>query len=381
MLIITTLYHTMNQMFVPTLPLYITELGGSEVVVGAIVGLLSLGSIVSKIYFGKLSATHSSLLVLRIGLVMATVVIFLYLPFWGFAFLGLVRLLQSIGLAGYVTGGQGVLSENTESTNRGFFFGLFTAMIGLGMMVGPLLGTFLAENYGYSILFGGAALVVGVAAVLSFLMGRSADATQSALNKDYKPHPPWKNRNLLVVSGSMLFAATIMGATASMLALHARSVGIMNPSVFFVIFALTFTLGSSFSGFLSDRFGFSALIIPGFCLLIHGLLLLSFLNGLAIMVISAMLCGVGLGSVNTVLLAMVPSYSVNEVDAANDLAFFSNAFDLGVVFGSIGISWIASKSFMAFWLTVAGLNVLGLFLYLRYNPEKQKEGQGYKMAR
>ena len=48
--IITCLYHTMNQMFVPTLPLYITGLGGSESVVGAIVGILSLGAIAAKVF-------------------------------------------------------------------------------------------------------------------------------------------------------------------------------------------------------------------------------------------------------------------------------------------------------------------------------------------
>ena len=373
-LIITVLYHTMNQMFVPTLPLYITDLGGSEVVVGVIVGLLSLGSILAKVYFGRLSTRFSNLLVLRIGLVTATIVLFLYLPFLGFAFLGLVRLLQSIGLAGYVTGGQGVLSENTKPANRGLFFGIFTAMIGMGMMVGPLLGSFLADKYSYDHLFWGATLVVGLAAVLSFFMDGGAGVevkAQADLGKDYKPHSPWKNRNLLVVSGAMLFAATVIGATSSMLALHARAVGIMNPSLFFVIFALTFTLGSSLSGYLSDRFGYNRLIIPGFCLLILGLMLLAVLNGLIILTVAAICAGLGLGGVNAVLLAMVPGYSVKEVDAGNDLAFFSNAFDLGVVFGSLGLSWLAARSFGVYWLAVAVLSGLGLLLYLKFNPETQ----------
>src|SRR5690554_1239635 len=166
-LMITALYHTMNQMFVPTLPLYITGLGGNETVVGAIVGLLSLGALVAKVYFGKIATRYSNLLVLRIGLVLATIVIILYVPFLGFAFLALVRLLQSIGLAGFVTGAQGLLTENTKPHNRGLFFGIFAAMIGLGMIVGPVLGTFLAENHGYTPLFWGAAFVVGLAAILS----------------------------------------------------------------------------------------------------------------------------------------------------------------------------------------------------------------------
>ncbi len=370
-LVITFLYHTMNQMFVPTLPLYITELGGSEVVVGAIVGLLSLGAIVAKVYFGKMATRHSNLLVLRIGLVIATVVLLLYQPFLGFGFLAVVRLAQSVGLAGFITGAQGLLFDNTKTTNRGFFFGIFAAMIGLGMMVGPLLGSFLAENFNFSILFLGTTLVVGLAAVLSFITGGKNSMAGSGMGRQYQPHSPWKNRNLLVLSGIMLTAASVTGATASMLTLHALAVGIENPNMFFVLFALTFTLGGAVSGFLSDHLGRTAMIIPGFCSMILGLGLLAFLNGTVVLSIAGVLSGVGLGFVNAVLLAMVPGYSINAVDAPNDLAFFSNAFDLGVVLGSIGLSWLAAHSFILFWMAVAVLNVLGLLLYIKYNPEKK----------
>jgi MFS family permease len=370
-LLITFLYHTMNQMFVPTLPLYITGKGGSEVVVGAIVGLLSLGAIVSKFFFGTMSTRYSNLLVLRIGLVLATVVLFLYQPFLGFGFLAVVRLLQSVGLAGYVAGAQGLLSEKTKSQNRGLFFGIFAASIGMGMTVGPLLGSFLADSFGYSTLFWGATVIVGVAMILSFVIGRSG-GLGPGMGRTYQPHPPWKNRNLLVLSGSIFLATSVLGATSSMFALHAKAVGIENTGLFFGIFALIYTLSGAASGYLSDRFGRSALIIPGFGLLIAGILSLTMLNGTLILVLAAVLCGVGFGFVNTVLMAMVPGYSINAIDASNDLAFFSNAFDLGIVLGSIGLSWLATYSYALFWVGVAAANVLGLLLYIKHNPEKQQ---------
>ena len=370
-LLITFLYHTMNQMFVPTLPLYITDLGGSEVVVGGIVGLLSVGAVVAKVYLGKTATRRSNLFVLRIGLVIATLVLFLYQPFLGFGFLALVRLLQSVGLGGFVVGAQGMLSDHTKPQNRGFFFGIFAAMIGLGMMVGPMLGSFLAENFGYSILFWGATSVAGLAAVLSLPMEGKTTAGGVGMGRQYQPHSPWKNRDLLVLSGSILVAAAVVGATSSMLTLHARAVGIASPSLFFSVFALAYTLSGASSGYLSDRFGHNALIIPGFGLLILGLLLLAGLNGMVLLFLAAVLVGVGFGCVNTVLIAMVPGVSINQVDAPNDLAFFSNAFDVGVVLGSMGLSWLAAKSYGFFWLAVAALNMLGLVLYVRYNPEKR----------
>lgn len=372
-LLITFLYHTMNQMFVPTLPLYITGLGGSEAVVGGIVGLLSLGAIIAKVFFGKMATRHSNLLVLRIGLVLATIVLVLYQPFFGFAFLAVVRVLQSVGLAGFVTGAQGMLSENTNPRNRGLLFGFFAAMIGLGMVVGPMLGSLLVEHFNYSILFWGATVVVALAMVFGFLIRPKSSVSDPGMGRTYQPHSPWKNRNLLLVSGVMFLAASIMGATSSIFTLHAKAVGITNPSLFFGLLALTYTFSGGISGYLSHRFGSSAMIIPGFGLSILGLLLLTILNGVPVMVAAAVLIGIGFGFVNTVLMAMVPGYSINAVDASNDLAFFSNAFDSGIVLGSIGLSWLASYSFGLFWLAVAMANALGLLLYLRYNPEKMQK--------
>jgi MFS family permease len=370
-LLINFFYHTMNQMFVPTLPLYITQLGGGEVVVGVLVGLLSLGAVVAKVYFGKVATRRSNLLVLRVGLVVATLVLLLYLPFWGFGFLALVRLLQSIGLAGFITGGQGLLADYSKPTNRGLLFGIFAAMIGLGMMVGPIFGSYLMENFGFPTLFVGASAVVGVAALLSFLI---ADEPQEDDLKraDYEPHPPWQNRNLLIISASMLFAATVQGATMSMLTLHALQVGITSSALFFALFAIMFTVGGAVSGHLSDQWGRGALVVPGFISLIIGLVSLASLQGMTTLIIGGLCTGLGLGFVNAVLLAMVPDFSKNPVDMANDLAFFSNAFDAGVVLGSLGLGWVAARSFNVFWLVVAGLTSFGLVFFVRYNPEKQQ---------
>lgn len=375
-LIITVLYHTMNQMFVPTLPVYITERGGDPVMVGLLVGLVYFGSVVAKGYFGRLSTRRSNLLVLRIGLFVATGVIFLYFPFWGFGFLALVRLIQSVGLAGYITGAQGLLAEQTRPHNRGFFFGVFAAMIGVGMTIGPLLGSFLAENFGYNVLFSGAALSVGLSALLSLAMGKGPGGGQVGMGRKYKPHSPWKNPRLLVVCGTMLTGAAVIGATSSMLALQTREVGLGSGSLFFVLFALTFTLGGAVAGTLSDKFGAKALVVPGFALIIVGMLCLVFLSSGLLLLAAALSAGLGLGCVNAVLLALVPSCSINSVDASNDLAFFSNAFDLGVVFGSFGLSFLAARSYSLFWLAVAVLNAAGLVFYLRFDPErKSKQAQ------
>ncbi len=371
-LLINFFYHTMNQMFVPTLPLYISQRGGGEVVVGVLVGLLSLGAVVAKVYFGKVATRRSNLLVLRVGLVLATVVLFLYLPFWGFGFLALVRLLQSIGLAGFITGGQGLLAAYSKPSNRGLLFGIFAATIGLGMMVGPLFGSYLMEKFGFPTLFVGASAVVGVAAFLSFLIPNGSNQDLRPNRNDYQPHPPWQNRNLLTISVSMFFGATVQGATMSMLTLHALEVGITSSALFFALFALTFTVGGALSGHLSDEWGRGALVIPGFLFLIMGLVSLAALQGMPTLIMGGLCTGLGLGFVNAVLLAMVPDCSLHAADMANDMAFFSNAFDAGVVLGSLGLGWVAARSFSVFWLVVAGLTSIGLVIFARHNPEKQQ---------
>jgi hypothetical protein len=54
---ITFLYHTMNQMFVPTLPIYIASLGGGEGTVGVLVGMLAAGAVIFKLYFAQITSS------------------------------------------------------------------------------------------------------------------------------------------------------------------------------------------------------------------------------------------------------------------------------------------------------------------------------------
>ena len=363
---ITFLYHTMNQMFVPTLPIYIASLGGGEGTVGVLVGMLAAGAVIFKLYFARVAVGKGHLYVLRIGLLTAAAAPLLYIPSLGFGVMGLARLIQSIGLAGFVVGSQSLLADYGTENNRGLLFGVYSAMIGVGMVVGPLLGLYLFEAVGVIYLFGGAALVTWLAVILSWLINEKPQEDAEAVGS----YQPFQNVPLLVICASMLAASMVYGAQSSFVTLHARAVGINNPAVFFSVFALLYTISGAVAGHLSDRLGRTVLVVPGFFLMILALLVLAGLKGTVSLVVGAFLSGLGFGTVNAVLLTMVSDYSSKQ-DLPRDMAFFSNAFDLGFALGAMGLGVVARYSYSAVWLVLTVVVFGGLGVFQLRNPERR----------
>lgn len=369
--LVTALYFTSYYIFAPILPLYIDFLGGDERVVGLLVGLLSAAAVIFKVVCGRLVRRKGSPFVLRLGLVIIAVVPALYIPKFGFSFLGVVRIINALGMAGFIMGSQSLLASFAQPHNRGMLFGIYSAVTGLGMMAGPALGLYLVDVVGFTNLFWITSGIGFMALVGSiFLESPTQSQTVETLEGTVESYSSWANRSLVTISGVMLSVSMVLGATSSFLTLHAIQVGISNPAAFFVIFAGMFTVGGSLSGYGSDRLGRGAVVIPGFFVLIFGLFTLSGMSGQLSLIVSAASSGLGFGVINTVLMAMVSDVSSKD-EFPQAMAFFSNAFDVGFVIGSMGLGIVAAYSYSAVWLTLAGTSIIGLIVFYMFSKRKQ----------
>ena len=211
---------------------------------------------------------------------------------------------------------------------------------------GPCWAVFF-EEVGITYLFGGAALVTWIAVILSWLIKEKPQEVGEAEG----PYRPFQNVPLMVICASMLAASMVYGALSSFLTLHARAVGIDNPAVFFSVFALLYTISGAVAGHLSDRLGRTVLVVPGFFLMILALLVLAGLKGMVSLVMGAFLSGLGVGTVNSVLLTRVSDYSSRQKLPRN-MAFSATPCDLGFALGAMGFGVVAGYSYSAVWLVL-----------------------------
>lgn len=147
----------------PVFPLYATSLGASLGLLGVLTATLGLGRLVSALPVGVLSDRLDRKWVLIGGMAMFAV------SFAGFAvapsagWLALPRLLQAVAMVATFPLGVAYIGDVVESRDRGAAIGVYTAAMGSGFAVGPLIGSWVGATAGYpkAYLAGAAVAVAG----------------------------------------------------------------------------------------------------------------------------------------------------------------------------------------------------------------------------
>ena len=148
------------------LPLYALESENGAVVAAAIVGLRAVGTMVSDLPAGQLVAKLGDKAVMLIGLF---VIAFMALgaAYSGSAVvLGVVAFGIGVGSGAWILGRLSHITENVQIDKRGRVISVLAGLERAGMMIGPILGGFGAEYFGYSVIFIAICVLTLVACVL-----------------------------------------------------------------------------------------------------------------------------------------------------------------------------------------------------------------------
>ena len=162
LLISTLFFFSSYHLQLTALPLYVVTLGGSERMVGLLVGLFPLSAVIFRIYFGKFVDTCGRRPVLLVSIMTSITGPLLYLPNLGVGYLVLVRVYHSLSLAAFMTSCHTLLADYSTPKNRGKIFGSFSVFSGLPMPYGPTFGLYIVNKFGYQVLFLTCALVTHI---------------------------------------------------------------------------------------------------------------------------------------------------------------------------------------------------------------------------
>ena len=133
----------------PLFPLYTTSLGASLGVLGLITAVLGLTRLASALPIGMLSDRLDRKTVLVGGMVAFAISFALYALAPNAGWLVLPRVVQAIAMVATFPLGIAYIGDIVETRDRGAAIGLYTAAMGSGFAVGPLLGSWVASVSGY----------------------------------------------------------------------------------------------------------------------------------------------------------------------------------------------------------------------------------------
>ena len=150
---------------IPLFPLYAISLGASLTMLGLITAVLGLARLASALPVGMLSDRLDRKTVLVGGMITFAVSFVLYALAPTAAFLAVPRALQAIAMVATFPLGIAYIGDVVERRDRGAAIGVYTAAMGSGFAVGPLLGSWVGSVAGYPAAYlSGAVIAVAGAA-------------------------------------------------------------------------------------------------------------------------------------------------------------------------------------------------------------------------
>ncbi|WP_028610092.1 MFS transporter [Paenibacillus harenae] len=346
-------------LLLPTLPLFIKDMGGTESQVGLAAGAFTLTAVVFRPVIGGLLDRYGRRPFIIGGLLLFVLSMYLYNWVSTIAVLLALRVLHGASWALSTTAVSTSITDIIPATRRGEGMGWFGMAMTVAMAIGPALGIAVLGDGAYHSLFWLATGLSFAALLLVYLT-------------PVPEHPKPESRKIVLFEKSvfpltvaLFFLSVAYGGITTFLPLFGASIQV-NPGTFFFVYALALTLARPIAGKLSDRLGEANVILPGLIVTVLSLVVLSFSEGLVGVVVAAVLYGIGFGSAQPALqaanLRLAPPDKRGVASAS-----FMTAFDLGIGLGSIILGWVSQYTgYKVLFIVCAGSVLVSAIVFITF---------------
>ncbi|MGE7906869.1 MFS transporter [Peribacillus sp. NPDC094092] len=351
------------QMTMPTLPLFVEQLGGDDRLVGAVLGIFTFSALLVRPIAGRLLETKGRRIVFSAGLAIFA------LSVGSFGFMGsigllfMMRIVQGVGWGFSSTASGTIASDIIPAKRRGEGMGYYGLSGNLALAFGPSLGLFLVTVIPFQELFLICSLL-GLFAIIAASLIRyqkvESDPSAAVRAKRFDVY----EKSALQPSLLIFFISVTFGGIATFLPLYTAEKGVDGIQWYFLVYAMALMVTRLFAGRLYDRRGHRAIFVPSTLLIMVGMLLLAWMPSEAVLYIAAVLYGFGFGSVQPALQAWSIEKTPPNRKAMANATYFS-FFDLGVgigaiVFGQIGFLF----GYRSIYITAAASIFISMIVYL-----------------
>lgn len=369
-LTISALFLFMNlQMLLSSFPSYVkSEFQAGDIMVSLVTSVFALTAIASRFMTAFLMRRVSRNVLLYIGLAIAAAITGLYVVADSIGSLLLMRVGYGIGFGIASTIIPTIVSQIIPSKRMGEGIGYFGLSTSLAMSIGPMIGLNVMKQSGFGTLaMMGTFTLLLAFPVLFFSRSLPAVPKKQPIERSIAPSKPLKvpfNTKLVLPAILNVLIAITYGGLLSFIALFGESVHLEQVGLFFLFNAITIIIIRPISGRLFDKKGPAAVLIPATVCVVASLTVLSYTTSMPMLIVSALLYGLGFGAIQPTIQAwMLRTSTPAQYGMANSM--FYNSTDLGVASGAIILGAISAASdYGMMYRYSAGFMVLFLMIYI-----------------
>ncbi len=348
-------------MLIPTLPIYLSRVGSTEVEIGILIGISGFSSLVIRPFVGRALLKILEKNFMIAGALLFTLISVAYPfapPFLPFL---IVRVFHGIAFALFQTASYTLIANISPEAHRGESQSYFYVAYNLAGALGPSLGMFLMNHFSFTLLF---LVCTGLSLCslwMTYKLGRRqlAPLQGSSIEDGF-----FLSRKALPPSMVGFVCLFIWGALAAFFPLYAIDHGVANPGLFFTTIAIMLILGRAFGGRILDLYSKERIILPCLFTYIISMVILAFSKTLPMFILVAVIWGCGHAFVMPALIV----YTLDRVKSSPGPAMgtFLAIMDLGWSLGPVIMGIIihaASYPIMFLCLALTGIINLNYFYF------------------
>jgi MFS family permease len=344
------------------LPVYlVSDLHASKMQVGLVVGVYTIASVMVRPFSGFTLDRFGRRTIFLTALVLYTLLFAGYLVAITITSILILRFVQGITWGFTTVSGSTIAVDIIPVPKRGQGIGYFALSTTLGMSVGPLIGLFIIQQWGYIAIF-----VSGC--VISLLSLAFAYAVHLRKRFIVGKHIKLKwdsmfEKSSVRLSVNVLITMIAYGGLLSFIALYGRELGIKNSSLYFLIFSVGIAAARLSAGKVFDKNGPRKIITFCILLLIVGFPMLALAKNEFLFYLSAIIIGFGNGVIFPTFSSMVNNLADSSHRGAANSTLYT-AIDIGMGSGMILAGLIAQHfSISAFFWVCALVCAAGLLFF------------------
>lgn len=318
----------------PTLPLYVQEIGGSSQQIGIVMGAFAIGLLSSRAWLGNLADNQSRKIVLLIGMGVVAIAPLGYLFIHSIPLLIAIRAFHGISIAAFGTAYSALVVDLSPPQNRGELVGYMSLVNPIGVALGPAIGGLLQASVGYIPLF----LLSAVLGLIGFLSAVQVQEPRKQLESSTSDSSPpsnlfWRllfSPRIRIPALVMLLIGLAFGTLSTFVPLYIAEAKVdLNAGWFYTAAAIASFGIRLVTGRASDRYGRGLLITMSLAFYTISMLLLWIASSAEVFLIAGLMEGAGAGTLIPMMVALMADRSQPH-ERARILALCVSGFDVGI---------------------------------------------------
>ena len=343
-----------------------SEFNASSTMMGLIAGIFIVGALLGRLIIGFFKITKKMFI---INMLLFVLTIILYFVKLEESFLILVRFFNGITVGVTTTIVGTIVALVIPQHRKGEGISYFAVSTALATGLGPFIGISLTKDSNFMNIFYISLLFGIICLVFSFLI--------NVPQNNNKKEVSFKNlldKKTLPIGFIIFLSALSFSGIVSYINLYAIEIDLIKAaSFFFIVYTMFVLFSRPFTGKIVDIHGPNVIMYPALILFSLGLIMLSFSHNNWIMLLSAILVGLGFGNISSI----TQTIAISNADPKNvglATSTFMIFMDLGNGIGPYALGFIIpALGYTGMYRVLSLVIVFAIILYIiLYNQKGAK---------